>query len=228
MKNSYAVISPSVRYSTLKAQEKVLIAEISALSDTRECDAHNSEIAKTLNISASHVSRLISKLIKQGILAVGMRTCRYGTKRILSVVGKTQKAVVKITEPVINPNATMPTPIHKNTQPPTHACTPYKDINSKTNNKFNRVTGKTPATAFKPPTFDEVLEFAKQENFGHKAEAFFKHYTTPQDEPDKHWRDEGGRRFTNWQKKLIAWKNRERPEQKPKGGIINHDEEWNG
>ena len=79
----YAILTADVRYSTkLKANEKLLFAEITALSQKDgTCWASNKYFADLYNVSTVAVSQWISNLVKQGFISRSI-TYKDGTKEI--------------------------------------------------------------------------------------------------------------------------------------------------
>ena len=57
----------------LTPMDKFLLVEIDSLSKNGECFASNEHFSKFLGISKSHVSRLISKLVKLGLIKVDLK-----------------------------------------------------------------------------------------------------------------------------------------------------------
>lgn len=70
--NYYAIIEASVRYdSNIKANEKLLYAEITALTNmNNKCIASNDYFAKLYNVDKATISRWISNLKKHGYIDV--------------------------------------------------------------------------------------------------------------------------------------------------------------
>jgi hypothetical protein len=97
----------------LTPTEKMLLAEIDSFSKNGECFASNEHFAKFLGISKKHVSRLISKLVKMGLINVEL------------IYKNDSKEVDKRTITPIRMEA--PTPPHENTHPhPIEEDTPHR------------------------------------------------------------------------------------------------------
>ena len=81
----YAIIPANVRYdSRLKANEKILFAEITALSNANGyCNASNAYFSNLYNVSKETVSRWVRNLKKCGYLSVEV-VYKPGTKEIAS------------------------------------------------------------------------------------------------------------------------------------------------
>lgn len=210
----YAVIPKTIRYNSMFTDFEVrLITEISTLSHSFGfCFASNKWLAQALNKSPAHISRVISKLEKQGLFRVEVVKLENGHHQRRIFVGAAQEVTAQVIEPVGIPactggNAPMHTPLCMEVNAPTHPYATYIDINSKSNSKFKR---ESDTPAFKPPTINEVLEFAKQQGAETLAQKFYLHFTTPAEDPGKHWIDSEGKRVLNWQQKFLSWKNRER------------------
>lgn len=90
--NYYAIIPATIRYdNTLKANEKLLYGEISALCNKKgECWANNKYFADLYDVSSRSITDWVSNLEKKGYVTV---TQAYDEKE-----QKTEKRVIKIVE----------------------------------------------------------------------------------------------------------------------------------
>ena len=90
-----------------------------------------------------------------------------------------------------------------------------KDVNSKV------VSNKSTTNKFIPPTYEEVLEYAKEKGREDLAKEYFEYFDTGQ------WVDSKGEKVKNWKQKFLTWCSRNpkkvEPE-KPRYGDFDIDE----
>ena len=90
-----------------------------------------------------------------------------------------------------------------------------KDVNSKV------VSNKSTTNKFIPPTYEEVLEYAKEKGREDLAKEYFEYFDTGQ------WVDSKGEKVKNWKQKFLTWcsRNPKKPEvEKARYGDFDIDE----
>lgn len=135
--NYYAVIPASVRYdNTLSASEKLLYAEISALSNKNGfCHAKNTYFADLFNVDKRTVQRWFEKLTARGYITSEIERDDKNTvvKRVIKLIDKTS---VKVDTNVTTPHdKNVMTPHDKNVQTPHDKNVTYN--NTRNNNIIN-------------------------------------------------------------------------------------------
>lgn len=181
--NYYAIIPASVRYdSALKANEKLLYGEITALSNkTGECYATNSYFAELYGVENETISRWIKNLKNRNYIntKIVYKETKEIEKRIIVVNG------VPIDEKV---NTYIPNS-HEGIDEK------VKENNTSINNKKKIYKRKV----FVPPTLEEIQNYCKERKNNVNAKKFFDYYST------NYWKDRNDKPIGNWKLKVISW-----------------------
>lgn len=157
--NYYAILPANVRYDkTLKANEKLLYGEITALCDKEGyCWASNSYFSILYNVSKETISRWISNLKDKGYIESKIICNPYLNDLSVRVLTIKSIPLDEIINPPLDENVN-----HNNTS------NNIKEIN---NNKL-LFTKKS----FKKPTLDEVKAYCQERKNSIDAEKFIDYY----------------------------------------------------
>ena len=207
--NYYAIIPASVRYdSRLKANEKLLYGEISALTNKEGfCWATNNYFAELYGVSKQSISSWIKNLQKYGYIKIDIQyEGREVKARCISII---PEAEITQNEEENTPENS-DTPIQKNLNTYTKKLEyPYtknfvypiqknlkenntRYINTSINNKKKNIKKKS-------PTFEEVRAYVSEKKLNVDADAFFRYFE------EGSWIDSRGKPVLNWKQKLLTW-----------------------
>ena len=199
-KSYYAIIPANVRYDKdLTPNAKLLYGEITALCNEKGyCWSENSYFANLYGVSNTSVSKWISILVQK----------RYIESQITYIEGTKQidKRYLRIVNHPIEEK--LNTPIEEK----------LKENNTSMNNTVNNTSKKENTkrkkseTSFIPPTYEEVLAYAKERKREDIAEQFYDYFNVG------NWVDSKGNKVLNWKQKFLTWcsKNAQTPAPKPK------------
>jgi predicted transcriptional regulator len=206
----------------LKDSELIIFATIYGFSQDRESAFHGSleYLAKITGQAKETVCRQLKRLMEKGLI-VREKQGHYAFKSIdaksMTIDGKSIKALTENQRSVDAKSTDIDgksTPSNNNTY-----NTNYNDSVYKNTHKFT------------PPTFEEVLAYAKKRNCENIAQKFYDYFTAD-DDPKNHWIDSKGQKVRRWKQKFITWethapKTMASPERKMYGvhGQLDFDEE---
>ncbi len=182
--NYYAIIPAEVRYNNnLRANEKLLFGEITALSNTTgKCTASNNYFSKLYGVVPSAITRWVSSLAKYDYIDVEyIKEGKEIKTRIITLKG-----------------------IHKYDEVFTNVVEGYsqksKENNTSINNNKKEIYKEK---RFKKPTLEEVKEYCKERNNEINAESFIDFYES------KNWMI-GKNKMKDWKACIRTWENRNR------------------
>ena len=175
--NYYAVIPAEVRYNkNLKANEKLLFGEITALSNkTGECWASNSYFASLYGVTQKAISTWIQSLVAQGYIAISFD---YKGKEII-------RRRIKLLEVWNKSYIGMEQKV--------------KDNNININNINNNIKENIKRKDFIPPSIDEIEAYIKEKNLTINAKQFYDYFQ------EGNWVDAKGNKVKNWKQKALTW-----------------------
>lgn len=187
--NYYAIIPAEVRYNkNLRANEKLLFGEITALSNTTgTCNASNNYFANLYNVVPSAITRWIKDLEKY----------RYIDVEYIKKGKEIKQRIIKITG------------IHKYDEVFTNVLGGYsqKAKENNTSNNNTSIKENIKRKVFKKPTIEEIETYCKERNNNIDPKQFFDFYEAGD------WIDGQGKEVKNWKQKMITWENRNKPKE---------------
>ncbi len=204
--NYYAIIPAHVRYDNeLKANEKLLFGEITALCDRLGyCWSTNEYFANLYNVSKETISRWINHLIKKGYLFSEM-IYKENSGEILNRILKLNKdSKIDISNfyrkrnifPIDDFDNTVLTKksidyCQKNQE---SIDEKVKENNTSINNKKKIYKRK-----FEPPTLEEIKKYCLERKNNVDAQKFYDYYSVSE------WKDKDGKPVRSWKQKVITW-----------------------
>ena len=172
----YAIIPAEVRYNKdLRANEKLLFGEITALSNTTGiCTASNNYFANLYNVVPSAITKWIKDLEKHKYIEVEyIKKGKEIKQRNIRITG-----------------------IHKYDEVFTNVLGGYSQ-KAKENNTSIKENIKR--KAFKKPTLEEVKIYCEERNNNVDAQRFIDFYEA------NNWTDSKGNKVKSWKQKIITW-----------------------
>ncbi len=179
----YAIIPASIRYdSRLKANEKLLYGEITALSNkTGLCYATNKYFAELYEVEIETISRWIKHLKELGYIDTEI-IYKNDTKEV-------DKRIIKINGSPIDQKVSTYIPNNQE-----GIDKKVKENNTSINNKKKIYKRK-----FIPPTLGDIKNYCLERNNNVDAQQFYDYYSV------NDWKDKDGNSIKNWKQKVITW-----------------------
>lgn len=179
--NYYAIIPAEVRYNeNLRANEKLLFGEITALSNTTGiCTASNNYFAKLYNVVPSAITKWIKDLEKY----------RYIDVEYIKKGKEIKQRIIKITG------------IHKYDEVFTNVIGGYSQKVKENITSINNTSIKEniKRKVLKKPTLEEVKAYCEERNNNVDAQRFIDFYEA------NNWTDSKGNKVKSWKQKVITW-----------------------
>jgi hypothetical protein len=184
----YAIIPAEVRYNKdLRANEKLLFGEITALSNTTGiCTASNNYFANLYNVVPSAITKWIKDLEKHKYIEVEyIKKGKEIKQRNIRITG-----------------------IHKYDEVFTNVLGGYSQKAKENNTSINTTSIKEniKRKVFKKPTIEEITQYCLERNNGINAEAFYDFYES------KDWYV-GKNRMKDWKACVRTWERRNEPKE---------------
>lgn len=199
--------NPSKNAPTHAALYFYLMEVCNRLGWKKEFGITTTEAMEAIGVSSHHTYRKsFNALVDAGLIVIVRKSKNQFQANIIALAKFAQPINGTANNAQPNDNGTA------NNANPEPKLVPYsKTIKNNTNRGVKKDKVKT---VFRPPSFDEVREYASKRQRPDLAKPFFDYY----DAGD--WHDKDGKQVKNFKQKFITWENRnaktEIPEQTPK------------